>query len=214
MNPIIDFGEIIIYIALAFASIIAVTVIIERVVVFYQNGSKHVGIFINELIEKLHKHDIEEALRYASEFEPNVYQRFANYALTHYNAGHEGLNQLMEGQKVDIRVELEKHMSILGTLGNNAPFIGLLGTVLGVIKAFYGLGTLGNVGAEVVMRSISSALTATAAGLAVAIPVVIANNYFSTKTKVIMQKLEFLSNEFTASYFHRNKKLTKNDNHS
>jgi ferredoxin len=77
--------------------------------------------------------------------------------------------------------------------------IGLLGTVLGVIKAFHGLGTLGSTGAEVVMRSISKALLATAAGLFIAIPVVMANNYFSKKVKIIIQQLEILSREISAS---------------
>jgi biopolymer transport protein ExbB len=93
----------------------------------------------------------------------------------------------------------------LNTLGNNAPFIGLLGTVLGVIKAFYGLGTLGASGADVVMRSISTALLATAAGLGVAIPVVMANNYFSRKAKVILQNLEILRQEFIAYQMNKTK---------
>ena len=155
---------------------------------------------MERLVEMLHSRDIEGALRYSGQCVPGVYQRFASYALTHYRAGRQGLGDLMDGKRIEIRVELEKHVSILSTLGNNAPFIGLLGTVLGVIKAFYGLGMLGGVGAEIVMRSISSALIATAAGLAVAVPVVIVNNYFASATRVIMQNLEYLSKEFQASY--------------
>jgi biopolymer transport protein ExbB len=81
-----------------------------------------------------------------------------------------------------------------------------LGTVLGVIKAFYNLGTLGNTGAEVVMRSISTALLATAAGLAIAIPVVMINNFFSRKMKVILANLEILSREFTGNFLSGSKK--------
>ncbi len=161
---------------------------------------------MERLVEMLHSRDIENALRYSDQFVPGVYQRFASYALTHYRAGRQGLGDLMDGKRIEIRVELEKHVSILSTLGNNAPFIGLLGTVLGVIKAFYGLGMLGGVGAEIVMRSISSALIATAAGLAVAVPVVIVNNYFASATRVIMQNLEYLSKEFQASYGFNNSK--------
>lgn len=121
------------------------------------------------------------------------------YEVITYGAGHEALAELQEGKIIGERVELENHLPILNTLGNNAPFIGLLGTVLGVIKAFYGLGTLGSTGAEFVMRSISTALLATAAGLGVAIPVVMANNYFTRKLKVIQANLEILSKEFLAS---------------
>ena len=92
---------------------------------------------------------------------------------------------------------------ILQPLGNNAPFIGLLGTVLGVIKAFYNLGLMGDTGTEFVMKSISTALLATAAGLFVAIPVVMANNYFSKNTKIIIHNMEILTMEFMASMAHK-----------
>ncbi|PKL35283.1 MAG: TolQ transporter [Spirochaetae bacterium HGW-Spirochaetae-1] len=206
MNPFVDYGEIVIFFALGISSIIALTVAIERFVVFRRNGAGKAGVFMERLVEMLHSRDIENALRYSDQFVPGVYQRFASYALTHYRAGRQGLGDLMDGKRIEIRVELEKHVSILSTLGNNAPFIGLLGTVLGVIKAFYGLGMLGGVGAEIVMRSISSALIATAAGLAVAVPVVIVNNYFASATRVIMQNLEYLSKEFQASYGFNNSK--------
>ncbi len=213
MNIIIDYGEMIIFAVLAFSSILALAVSIERSVVFYRNRTKYTTGFITDLTSKLHSHDIDGALKLSAESGPHVYQYFASYALSHYSAGHEGLNELMDGKKIEISADLEKHISVLNTLGNNAPFIGLLGTVLGVIKAFHGLGMLGGAGAEIVMKSISSALVATAAGLAVAIPVVIVNNHFSTRTKEVMQNLEILSKEFIASYSYKLKKHARNDNH-
>ena len=72
-------------------------------------------------------------------------------------------------------------LSFLGTLGSNAPFVGLFGTVLGIIKAFHDLGAVNVKGAAVqqtVMAGISEALVATAVGLAVAIPAVVAYNGF------------------------------------
>ncbi|MFZ5439801.1 MAG: MotA/TolQ/ExbB proton channel family protein, partial [Myxococcota bacterium] len=77
-------------------------------------------------------------------------------------------------------------LSILGTLGSNTPFIGLFGTVLGIIKAFKDLGLSGAKGAEVqstVMAGISEALVATAVGLAVAIPAVIFYNVLQRSVK-------------------------------
>lgn len=73
---------------------------------------------------------------------------------------------------------LERRLSILGTLGNNAPFIGLFGTVLGIIRAFRDLSLDVKGGASQVMGGISEALVATAVGLFVAIPAVMAYNYF------------------------------------
>lgn len=80
------------------------------------------------------------------------------------------------------RQRLERRLSVLGTLGNNAPFIGLFGTVLGIIQAFHDLSLDTRGGAGTVMAGISEALVATAAGLFVAIPAVIAYNYFVRRT--------------------------------
>jgi biopolymer transport protein ExbB len=78
---------------------------------------------------------------------------------------------------------MEKNLLVLGTLGNNAPFIGLFGTVLGIIKAFNDLAIAGTSGPTVVMRGVSEALVATAAGLFIAIPAVAAYNYFQSRIK-------------------------------
>ena len=74
-------------------------------------------------------------------------------------------------------------MVILGTLGNNAPFIGLLGTVLGVIRAFHDLGASAGQGPEVVMQGISEALVATAVGILVALPCVAFYNFLQKRIK-------------------------------
>ncbi|MBN2895506.1 MAG: MotA/TolQ/ExbB proton channel family protein [Campylobacterales bacterium] len=85
-----------------------------------------------------------------------------------------------------LRLLLEKRLGILATFGNNAPFIGLFGTVLGVIDAFHTLGAGAGFGVEAVMGGISEALVATAAGLFVAIPSVIAYNYFVRRMRMLM----------------------------
>jgi biopolymer transport protein ExbB len=202
MLRFVDFGETFIFIALVFASIVAVAVIIERSLVFRKNTNRDSKIFLAELSKKLRAHKTVDVAKIVDCTADNAYCRFASFALEHYREGHTGLADLMDGRIIHEKIELEKRLSILNTLGNNAPFIGLLGTVLGVIKAFHGLGTLGESGAEVVMRSISSALMATAAGLFVAIPVVMANNYFVRKVKIILENLNILSKEFLASYNH------------
>ena len=85
--------------------------------------------------------------------------------------------------------------SFLGTLGKNAPFIGLFGTVLGIIKAFHDLGNMGAKGAAIqqtVMAGISEALVATAVGLAVAIPAVVAFNVFNRQLKTLTSRTNVL----------------------
>ncbi len=203
MITLVDYGETVIFFALLVASIVALAVGIERTIIYRRETTKGAALFMKELVDKLRKRDTRGAMELAKQNEGNIYARFAEFSLDLSHGGHDGLSDLMEGKIIEERIQLEKRLPVLNTLGNNAPFIGLLGTVLGVIKAFHGLGTLGNTGAEVVMRSISSALLATAAGLFVAIPVVMANNYFTRKVKIISQNLEILSREFLACYNHK-----------
>lgn len=88
------------------------------------------------------------------------------------------------------RMRLEKGLAVLGTLGANAPFIGLFGTVLGIIRAFAYLGTQG--GSAAVMTGVSQALYATALGLFVAIPAVVFFNLYSKKIKSLVVRTESL----------------------
>jgi biopolymer transport protein ExbB len=92
------------------------------------------------------------------------------------------------------KLSLEKNLSFLGTVGSNAPFIGLFGTVLGIIKAFHDLGgSVESGGAQSVSSGLSEALVATAVGLLVAIPAVIFFNYFQRKIKMIIGRAESLA---------------------
>ena len=89
------------------------------------------------------------------------------------------------------RTRLEQGLTILATLGSNAPFIGLFGTVLGIIQAFGALGAHQNNTADI-MVGISEALVATAIGLFVAIPAVVAFNVFSRRLRVLLVNSEAL----------------------
>ncbi|TGK33832.1 MotA/TolQ/ExbB proton channel family protein [Leptospira gomenensis] len=195
---LVEYGETFIFIVMLIASIVALGVGIERILIFRKN-LKNTEAILPTLTTEIRNGNLESVKSLASENPGNIYAKFSRFSAENTGAGHDGLAELQEGRIIAERIELENHLSILNTLGNNAPFIGLLGTVLGVIKAFYGLGTLGSTGAEFVMRSISTALLATAAGLGVAIPVVMANNYFSRKLKVIQANLEILAREFLAN---------------
>lgn len=90
----------------------------------------------------------------------------------------------------ELKIALEERLGILATMGNNAPFIGLFGTVLGVIQAFHSLGRSGAMDVSSVMVGISEALVATAAGLFVAIPCVIVYNYYLRVTRVLLAQNE------------------------
>ncbi|TGL60481.1 MotA/TolQ/ExbB proton channel family protein [Leptospira sarikeiensis] len=193
MFDFVEIGELSVFILLGLASTLAIAVGIERWFVFSKREGKDPDSSFWGISEGLESGDTESVQRYAIESESNAYNGFGSYALKVFSSGTSSKKELLQSKIAEEKGLLERRLSILSTLGNNAPFLGLLGTVLGVIKAFHGLGTLGSSGAEVVMRSISTALLATAGGLALAIPVVILNNYFQRKKITILGNLEILS---------------------
>mgnify|MGYP001587697424 CR=1 FL=1 len=117
--------------------------------------------------------------------------RILKAALAQSRHGAAGVEDLLVAATLDERAKLEKRLLVLGTLGNNAPFVGLFGTVLGVIKAFNDLAQSG-AGPEVVMTGLSEALIATAVGLFVAIPCVVGYNYFSKQVRDLLAGTESL----------------------
>lgn len=99
----------------------------------------------------------------------------------------------------DRRVELSKGLSVLATLGSNAPFIGLFGTVLGIIQSFGALAT-SSAAMNQVIFSLAEALIATAVGLFVAIPAVVAYNLFSQKIRTAMAESESLRDLYLSRF--------------
>ncbi len=91
---------------------------------------------------------------------------------------------------------LGKALPFLATTGNTAPFIGLFGTVWGIMNAFRGIGLKGSASLAVVAPGISEALIATAAGLAAAIPAVVAFNYFNNKVHILESEMQNFSADF------------------
>ncbi|MDP3259753.1 MAG: MotA/TolQ/ExbB proton channel family protein, partial [Thermodesulfovibrionales bacterium] len=91
--------------------------------------------------------------------------------------------------------KLEKYLSFLATTGSTTPFIGLFGTVWGIMNAFRGIGAAGSASLAVVAPGIAEALITTAAGLAAAIPAVIAYNYYLSRARQLIIEMEDFSEE-------------------
>lgn len=102
----------------------------------------------------------------------------------------EAIDRALLSHMKEEKIKLEKGLAVLATLGANAPFIGLFGTVLGIIRSFAYLGSQS--GSAAVMSGVSQALYATALGLFVAIPAVISFNIFTKKIKDLQSKVESL----------------------
>ncbi|MFA4829996.1 MAG: MotA/TolQ/ExbB proton channel family protein, partial [Thermodesulfovibrionales bacterium] len=91
--------------------------------------------------------------------------------------------------------KLEKYLSFLATTGSTTPFIGLFGTVWGITNAFRGIGAAGSASLAVVAPGIAEALITTAAGLAAAIPAVIAYNYYLSRARQAIIEMEDFAEE-------------------
>lgn len=160
-------------IALSVASLAA---IFERWVYFRKNAKSSAGL--REDLDRAFESDdvavIAEVLRKHESVEAQALRA----ALAFRKGGPAAFTEALEAQIERARVQLDRGMNFLGTLGNNAPFIGLFGTIIGVIEAFQHLGvtTADGSGMEKVMAGIAEALIATAVGIFVAIPAVVAFN--------------------------------------
>ncbi len=115
------------------------------------------------------------------------------FAIRGRDRGAHAVDDLVSGAIATEKIRYEKGLGILGTVGNNAPFIGLFGTVLGVIGAFANLAEGSEEAAEAVMGAISEALVATGVGLLVAIPAVIAYNIFKSRIKKSVAQTDLLA---------------------
>lgn len=117
--------------------------------------------------------------------------RVMNYGFEHLKQnGLKGLSETFDTFIKFQQPKLEKSLAFLATVGSNAPYIGLFGTVLGIMKSFHDLANSTNAGQQTVMSGISAALIATAAGLLVAIPNIVAFNYFQKQVKAIIGSVE------------------------
>jgi len=95
--------------------------------------------------------------------------------------------------KNSLEIELTKKLHIIATIGSNAPYIGLLGTVLGIMLTFYTIGKEGLIDTSKIMTGLALALKATAIGLVVAIPSITFYNFLLRKVKVLIAEWETMN---------------------
>jgi biopolymer transport protein TolQ len=176
---------------LLLTSIFSVGLILERWLSLRQvdKNSQKIKARMREALQSNNLQDLEEIGKDKESLEG----RALAYGLRHVKeSGTSGLPEIFNTFALLESPALERSLNVLATIGSNAPFVGLLGTVLGIMKAFRDLSmnTAGAAGNEVVMAGIAEALVATAVGLLVAIPAVIAYNAFSKQVRASMQSLE------------------------
>ncbi len=165
-------------------SVVSVGVMIDRFL-WFKNRDTNTETFTRELRGAFERDEVER-LETKYKEHPAIPVQVGLRGLAERGRGPEAVAEAMHGERARWRRGADRNLMVLGTLGNNVPFIGLFGTVLGVINAFQSL-TVKTAEAETqTLGAIAEALVATAVGLLVAIPAVIAFNYFTRKLKVVM----------------------------
>lgn len=184
-------------------SVISVAIAVERWI-FFRSVSAQVRDLAVQLDEWLAHDQIDTAIAQLRELK-SVAAAIALAGLRLSHRGPQAAEKAMASATALERERLERWLSYLGTVGNNAPFVGLFGTVIGVIHAFEELGhgvaghaesaaAAGQVASQAVMASIAEALVATAVGIFVALPAVAAYNYFQRRMQAFLGESEALSN--------------------
>ncbi len=186
---------------LGLLSLASVAMIVERAFFFHSLGS-NVRALAERLDARLQKRDWAGAIGDLTPLQ-SVAANVTIAGLKLAQLGPDAADRAMDSAIAIERTRLERGLTFLGTLGNNAPFIGLFGTVIGVIGAFeelghaapgHGAAAAGAVASQAVMTSIAEALVATAVGLFVALPAVAAYNYFQRRMSSLLAETEILSN--------------------
>jgi biopolymer transport protein ExbB len=178
-------------------SIASVAIILERA--WFYNSVKDDLAKLSRDLQSALENSIEAAKRRMAQ-SPSAEAAVVTAGLSVAQFGPEAAEQAMDGAVAIQKMKLERRLAFLATLGNNAPFIGLFGTVIGVVMAFEALGqqsaeaaNAAQLAPQKVMASIGEALVATAVGIAVAIPAVAANNLFQRMTRATLANTEALA---------------------
>lgn len=200
---------------LGICSLVCMMFIVERGLYF-----RRIAVNTDKILLKLRNtlvaRKVDDALNLLGETEGNPLLTLIQAGVKCSRLPKDQFAEMMRLCMVKQRSALDRNLGLLGTLGNVAPFIGLLGTVLGIIQAFQDLaGAQAQAnGANVVAAGIAEALIATATGLLVAIPAVVFYNYFLKKVKSFLMEMEVISMEMSAILFVKDVDAAKEEVHA
>jgi len=208
-SAMVGLGTLWVLILMLALSVISLAIMFERGYLYWQLRDDSTAL-MRDLARLLRAGDLAGARR-RLEQSPSAEAAVVVAGIVEADMGAESAEEAMAGAAALQKLKLEKRLAFLGTLGNNAPFIGLLGTVIGIVGAFAELGKA-NAGAgaaagaaaasavapQAVMSNIAEALVATAIGLIVAIPAVAAFNTFQRIVKATQANTDALGHVLLA----------------
>lgn len=184
---------------LIFCSVLSLAIILERVIHFRKAAKVKRTTILKSLADSIEKYDYKKAEITCLNAD-NPVARVAKAGLDMKGKGEMKITNIMERQIGIEIVELEKYTSILGSIGSTVVYIGLFGTVIGIIRAFQDIALTANGaggGMGMVITGIAEALVSTAAGISVAVPAVIAYNLIMKSAANITSDLELTASEMS-----------------
>ncbi|MEO0290754.1 MAG: MotA/TolQ/ExbB proton channel family protein [candidate division WOR-3 bacterium] len=180
---------------LEIASLIALWAIIDRLLAYSRLSEKEEQKFIDRTKILIEKGRFEELKAFSSAIN-RPFAKVVNLLAENIQYPKEVLESILESALMLTRLELSKKLNILGTISYIAPLLGLLGTVVGIIQAFYSVAKMGaTVGPEAMMEGVAIALLTTALGIIIAVPCAIMYNYFRNKIDHLMARIEVSAEE-------------------
>ena len=178
---------------LGLCSILSIAVIIERWMAYSSILGK-CKKYEQAMMTLLPKKKIAEATSLCKK-SPSMLSNLYLAVLTNKGKSTQFIEEAVQRQVLRILMVLERRLNFLATLGSTTPFIGLFGTVFGIIKTFRGMSFGQSYSPSLVTNGIAEALLNTAAGLFVAIPAVMAYNYYSHRIQIFLRETEILTSE-------------------
>ncbi len=191
---ILQLGGFTMYILL-FCSLLSIAVFLERLTYYRKLSKIKRGEFMTAMKRALGSKNLERAAEICR-VTPAPFSQVIYSGLELCNRSGREISNAMEREITIETSKLERYTSIVATIGNIAVYIGLFGTVLGIIRAFHDISAAGAGGMSIVIGGVAEALVCTATGLFVAIPAVIAYNYFTKRVEHFVTDMELCASEF------------------
>ena len=187
--------------ALLVLSIVSVGIVFERVFFFARQHSDPAQL-LRDIGDRVSKDDMKGAIQVCDR-NRGMLPKILQFGLYRHEKSRADISDALSIALLEQLNTLEANLSIIGTVAVIAPFVGLFGTVLGIIRAFQDIALKGNSTPAVVAAGVSEALVTTAAGLAVAVVAVIFFNYFKSRIKAYNQEMIVAANKLAEMlHFH------------
>lgn len=198
---IIGMGGFTMYILLA-CSVASMGIFIERSFYFWRNSANRDAL-MSHIRAEVEKAAYDVAIKIC-EMEGTPIANVVGAGLKKHGCEEKEISAAMEREMLVETENLERFVSIVGTIGNVAVYIGLFGTVLGIVNAFHNISATGSGGLPVVIAGVAEALICTATGLLVAVPSVVVYNYFIRRVDRFVIDMEFCRSETAELLVKRN----------